>query len=74
MSDSEDDGEAIYELKCAAPVNIALVKYWGKRDTKLIIPFNDSISLTLDETKLGTETTIQYSTSFEVFSNTVFEA
>jgi len=28
--------------------NIALVKYWGKRDEDLKIPFNNSISLTLD--------------------------
>ena len=73
MSDSEDDGDAVYELTCAAPVNIALVKYWGKRDNKLIIPFNDSISLTLDEKKLGTETTIQYSTSFEVCKISISE-
>ncbi|MBU3851757.1 MAG: diphosphomevalonate decarboxylase [Candidatus Paralactobacillus gallistercoris] len=30
-----------------AHTNIALVKYWGKKDQKLIIPFNNSISLTL---------------------------
>ena len=36
MSDSEDD-EVVYELTCTAPVNIALVKYWGKRDNKLIL-------------------------------------
>ena len=36
MSDSEDD-EVVYKLTCTAPVNIALVKYWGKRDNKLIL-------------------------------------
>jgi len=67
MSDNEmeEEEEAIFELKCAAPVNIALIKYWGKRDAKLILPFNDSISLTLDEHVLGTQTQIHFSTSFE---------
>lgn len=31
-----------------AHTNIALVKYWGKKNQQLIIPFNSSISLTLD--------------------------
>jgi diphosphomevalonate decarboxylase len=30
-----------------APVNIALIKYWGKKDPKNIIPTNDSLSFTL---------------------------
>ncbi|MCI4372595.1 MAG: diphosphomevalonate decarboxylase [Thermoplasmata archaeon] len=36
--------EATYE----APPNIALVKYWGMRDRELGIPFNSSLSVTLD--------------------------
>ena len=32
-----------------AHTNIALVKYWGKKDQELIIPQTDSLSLTLDE-------------------------
>ena len=28
--------------------NIALVKYWGKRDEDLILPLTGSLSLTLD--------------------------
>ena len=55
MSGSESEKDEIYEVKVAAPVNIALVKYWGKRDEQLITPFNDSISLTLDEKHLGTD-------------------
>lgn len=31
-----------------AHTNIALIKYWGKKDKNLIIPYNDSISMTLD--------------------------
>lgn len=32
-----------------AHTNIALVKYWGKRDQQLILPQTDSLSLTLDQ-------------------------
>ncbi|MCX5404166.1 diphosphomevalonate decarboxylase [Streptomyces sp. NBC_00335] len=28
--------------------NIALIKYWGKRDERLVIPYVDSLSMTLD--------------------------
>lgn len=28
--------------------NIALIKYWGKRDEHLVLPFTDSLSMTLD--------------------------
>ncbi|RDW16019.1 diphosphomevalonate decarboxylase [Oceanobacillus arenosus] len=31
-----------------AHTNIALIKYWGKRDQALILPTNNSLSLTLD--------------------------
>ena len=32
-----------------AHTNIALVKYWGKRDSELMLPQTDSLSLTLNE-------------------------
>nr|WP_244668482.1 hypothetical protein [Candidatus Liberibacter africanus] len=38
------------------PSNIALCKYWGKRDSKLNLPFNNSLSLSLG--CLGTTTHI----------------
>lgn len=41
-----------------ACVNIALIKYWGKRDETLHLPTNSSISLTLDE--LHTTTTVSF--------------
>lgn len=32
-----------------AHTNIAMIKYWGKKDRNLILPYTDSLSLTLDE-------------------------
>lgn len=40
-----------------SPVNIALIKYWGKKDEEKVLPFTTSLSLTL--TDLYTETTIE---------------
>ncbi|GKT12987.1 MAG: diphosphomevalonate decarboxylase [Thiomicrorhabdus sp.] len=40
-----------------APVNIALSKYWGKRDMTLNLPMNGSVSISLPG--LGTQTTIK---------------
>ena len=38
--------------------NIALIKYWGKRNEPLILPTNNSLSVTLDG--LYTETTVEF--------------
>lgn len=43
----------------AATPNIALVKYWGKRDEKLILPMNSSISMTMGE-EFTTRTSIMF--------------
>ncbi len=42
-----------------APVNIALSKYWGKRETSLNLPVNGSVSISLPG--LGTQTEISLS-------------
>lgn len=41
-----------------AHTNIALIKYWGKRSESLILPTNNSLSVTLDG--FYTETTVQF--------------
>lgn len=46
-----------------AHTNIALIKYWGKRDESLILPTNNSLSLTLDG--FYTETNVRFSGELE---------
>jgi diphosphomevalonate decarboxylase len=41
--------------------NIAFVKYWGKRDEKLILPYNSNISMTLSQDVLHTTTSLLFS-------------
>ncbi|XP_072952541.1 diphosphomevalonate decarboxylase 2-like [Typha angustifolia] len=48
-----------------SPTNIAVIKYWGKRDEELILPVNDSVSVTLDPDHLSATTTVAVSPSFE---------
>lgn len=54
----------VYEATCTAPVNIAVIKYWGKRDSSLILPTNDSLSVTLDQDHLRTITTARADAEF----------
>jgi len=55
----------IHQATATAPVNIACIKYWGKRDTKLILPVNSSLSVTLDQDHLRSKTTSRADASFE---------
>lgn len=45
-----------YSVTLRSPINIALVKYWGKAHEKLIIPTNNSLSLTINKTQLCSTT------------------
>jgi diphosphomevalonate decarboxylase len=55
-----------------APSNMALCKYWGKRDTHLNLPTTGSLSISLGN--LGTHTTVSVTNSAadEVYLNDVF--
>ncbi|KAJ1984097.1 diphosphomevalonate decarboxylase [Dimargaris cristalligena] len=54
----------IRQVTCTAPVNIAVVKYWGKRDSDLILPTNSSLSVTLSQDDLHSRTTISIASQF----------
>ncbi len=47
-----------FSVTCISPINIAIVKYWGKLDEKLIIPANDNMSMTVSKKALCSETTV----------------
>lgn len=57
--------DVIYSASVTAPVNIATMKYWGKRDVSLNLPTNNSISVTLSQDDLRTVTTAAASARFE---------
>lgn len=52
----------MFKGKARAYTNIALIKYWGKKNETLILPMNNSLSLTLDA--FYTETEILFSEEF----------
>jgi diphosphomevalonate decarboxylase len=56
--------DQIFTSTVTAPVNIATLKYWGKRDPGLNLPTNSSISVTLAQTDLRTTTTACCSANF----------
>jgi diphosphomevalonate decarboxylase len=53
-------GSAFY--RAFSPSNIALSKYWGKRDLNLNLPSNGSISISLKD--FGSFTTVEFHSSF----------
>ncbi|XP_002735076.1 diphosphomevalonate decarboxylase-like [Saccoglossus kowalevskii] len=52
-------------VTCTAPINIAVIKYWGKRDEQLILPTNSSLSASLDQDHLKSTTTASISKEFK---------
>ncbi|OBA21005.1 Diphosphomevalonate decarboxylase [Metschnikowia bicuspidata var. bicuspidata NRRL YB-4993] len=55
---------SVFTASTTAPVNIATLKYWGKRDKTLNLPTNSSISVTLAQEDLRTLTSVATSSSF----------
>jgi len=51
------------EVTYEAPPNIALVKYWGVRDPSRALPYNSSLSVTLD--RLRSRTTVGFDPALE---------
>jgi len=54
----------LHQVTCSAGVNIAVIKYWGKRDVTLNLPANSSLSGTLGQDHLKTTTSIAASPDF----------
>ncbi len=53
--------------KAKAGINIALIKYWGKRDERLFLPMNSSLSMTLDNMYTVTEVQTDVSLDKDLF-------
>ncbi|GKQ42677.1 diphosphomevalonate decarboxylase [Companilactobacillus sp. RD055328] len=53
------------KVTAIAHTNIALIKYWGKKDEALRLPYTDSLSLTLDD--FYTETSVTVSDEDQFF-------
>jgi len=63
-STNNSNNSPIYMETVCAPVNIAVIKYWGKANATYNTPTNDSLSVTLDVADLRAVTTVAASPSF----------
>jgi hypothetical protein len=53
-------------FSCHFPVSLTFsFRYWGKRDPKLILPVNSTLSLTIDQQQLCSTTTSRADPSFQ---------
>ena len=64
MAETPLDSRVHYEagslyLTASSPINIALIKYWGKVHEELIIPANSSLSITIDQADLCSRTEVR---------------
>lgn len=57
--------DGVFVATASAPTNIAVIKYWGKRDSKLNLPINSSLSVTLHQDDLQTITSVAISPDFD---------
>jgi len=57
------DNQNRIKATAIANANVALVKYWGKRDKDLLLPKNGSISVTLDG--VSAKTTVEFSKKYK---------
>lgn len=55
---------SVHQVTVSAPTNIAVIKYWGKADSKYNTPINSSVSVTLDQQDLKAVTTVATSPDF----------
>ncbi|KAI6157985.1 GHMP kinase [Pisolithus tinctorius] len=55
----------VKQATVSAPVNIACIKYWGKRNESLILPTNPSLSVTLSQDHLCSTTTSRTCAEYE---------
>lgn len=59
--------QRLFSAKFRAHTNIALIKYWGKRNKDLFLPVTSSLSLTLDAFYTDTEVEFDTSLTSDVF-------
>lgn len=52
-----------FKATAISPANIAFIKYWGKKDPKINLPFNNSISMNLS--RCLTTTTVEFNKRFK---------